>query len=246
MACEGEFFLRPKLILTCEHADYQVPKFIFASQHNLSKEILKSHRGWDQGALALAKAIQPQLFAKLFSFVFTRLLVDANRTVEGPEDLPKFSREFTSQEKQKLVQLHRRYRSQLYGHVKTEVKKQRPILILSIHSFTPVLYGQRRKTDIGLLFRPKIAKELAFAKKLRSHLKNNVATGSFNIHMNLPYRGFTDCCLNDVLDQHLKNQNVNGLFLEVNQRLLQRPHQIRQLGDALSTAIVNSWQEDGY
>lgn len=233
--------MRPKLILTCEHADYQVPPFISKSQLHLTHELLKSHRGWDQGALALAKALQLEPSAKLFSFSTTRLLVDANRTVGGLNDLPRLSQACDLKQKQKLLELHRRYREELNQFAQREAKKSRPIFILSVHSFTPVLDGRKRKTDIGLLFRPRIAKELEFAKGLKKNLKRQSFTSNLNIHMNLPYRGFTDCCLNDVLDQYLKHQHVNGLFLEVNQRLLQRPSQIRKLGQAIRSALEESY-----
>jgi predicted N-formylglutamate amidohydrolase len=75
--------LRPTILITCEHGGHKVPlawRHLFASR----QETLQSHRGWDPGALALARQFAARMEATLFSSLVTRLLVELNRSLHHP------------------------------------------------------------------------------------------------------------------------------------------------------------------
>src|SRR5262245_17280605 len=76
------------LVLTCEHAENRVPEAYRAlfARHGA---LLESHRGWDPGALGLARVLARGLGAPLLYTDVTRLLVEANRS-KGHREL--FSR----------------------------------------------------------------------------------------------------------------------------------------------------------
>ena len=64
-----------RLILTCEHGGCEVPAE-YATRFSGRAALLRSHRGWDVGALTLAEEMAHALDAPLFASTTTRLLID--------------------------------------------------------------------------------------------------------------------------------------------------------------------------
>ncbi len=226
-----------KLILTCEHAAGDVPKSLKSAPPTLTHSLLQSHRGWDAGALKVASSLQKNFQGELHQFRITRLLVDANRTLKGTNDLPTYGRELEQAERLWLFNQYKKYRATINQSVTKRAKSKASTFILSVHTFTPSIKNKTRATDIGLLFRTGVAKELEFAVRFKRAIKVQPEAKNWNIHFNRPYRGFTDCCLNDVLDGHLGSSSINGLFLEINQRILRTQSQIKNVSRALHSAL---------
>lgn len=70
MACE--------VIVTCEHGGNHIP-VRYAALFAAAGDVLKTHRGWDPGALPLARRFAKTLGTPLFFSTTSRLLVDLNR-----------------------------------------------------------------------------------------------------------------------------------------------------------------------
>ncbi len=225
--------MKPKIILTCEHANFLSPLFL-KNDLQISNQILKSHRGWDQGALEVSLHLKKILKADLFTFPYSRLYVDANRTPDF-KALSPLSRELDGDKKNQLIKISQNYRKTVLKKVESIIKKKQNLLVFSIHSFVPIFKSKKRKTDLGLLFRNSNPKEVSLATSLKKKFHNNNL--NWAVHFNLPYRGHTDCFLNDILDQHLKNPRVNGLFIEINQKHLQTKNQIYKSSELISNTI---------
>lgn len=72
-----------RLVLSCEHGGCEVPaafRPLFRGQDRL----LKSHRGYDPGALDLAEHLAKDLSAPLIASTVTRLLVELNHSLGHP------------------------------------------------------------------------------------------------------------------------------------------------------------------
>ena len=73
-----------RLFVSCEHAGNVVPKeyaHLFVGHEHL----LPTHRGWDPGALLLAREMAERFGAPLCYDKTTRLLADLNRSVGTPD-----------------------------------------------------------------------------------------------------------------------------------------------------------------
>tara|TARA_R110002073_G_scaffold293869_1_gene459549 strand:+ start:2725 stop:3432 length:708 start_codon:yes stop_codon:yes gene_type:complete len=210
--------LKPRIILTCEHANYLTPEFI-NPENQFSKKILESHLGWDKGAFDVCIDLKKSLKADFYFFPISRLYIDANRSKMKNIQSPLFQALQPSEQKNLLIQYYK-YRAKVTERINQSLTKKQNVFIFSIHSFVPIFKGKKRKTDFGILFRPKIAKENLLAQSLRKELITSFGNQSFNIHFNRPYRGHTDCFLNDLLDANIRNKKANGLFLEFNQKIL--------------------------
>ncbi len=219
-----------RFILTCEHAKPWAPHYL-----KIPQRVLNSHQGYDAGALELCEAMKPLLQAKLFKSVVSRLVVDCNRNIKSPDLFSEYTKHLSSAEKHEFI---KKYYEPYRHSVIQDVKRIPPTIAISVHSFTPLWKGVTRPTDIGILYRPSKKKERNLALSLQKELKTNCG---LKIHMNRPYSGITDCFLNDVLDHYNREPQFNGLFLELNQRLLKKSN-IQKMAHLISISIKKSAQ----
>lgn len=202
----------PSVILSCEHAGNEVPenlRYLFRSEPN----VLETHRGWDMGAWKLAQFLSTSLNAPLVGCHTTRLLIEANRSPNSAELFSVFSSALTDTVKEKLVRdFYLPYRNQIENLIE-EVAK--PILHLSIHSFTPVWNGAKRTVDIGILFDPERPSESNFSHRLKEALEK--ALPHLITKFNEPYKG-TDDGVTTWLRKLHPDEVYTGIEIEVNQK----------------------------
>lgn len=214
-----------QLLITCEHASHRIPAAL--NSYFLGKEkILKSHRGWDEGALPIAQILAKSFGTKLIAGKFSRLLVDLNRTTDNKNIFSDFTRELAEPVKEKIVSaFHSPYWTEVESAAEKLLRSNHKVLHLGIHSFTPVLKGKKRKTDIGLLFDSNRTKEKAFCSSWKKLLQEGC---DLKIHHNLPYRGNGNGIIS-YLRQVLPEDRYCGIEVEVNQKLKNRSEKIAKL-----------------
>lgn len=204
-----------QLLVTCEHATNSIPKK-FSTAFAGAEEALQSHRGWDPGAADQAGFLSKYLDAPLISGVVSRLLVELNRSPGHPQLWSEFSAALPENEKAALLDLYYLpYRKEVAWEVEKALATSEKCIHLSVHSFTPVWNGQKRETDIGLLFDPSRTAEASFCHKWRELLQHIVP--EFRIDDNMPYLG-TDDGLTTTLRSAYPPYRYIGIELEVNQR----------------------------
>lgn len=180
------------VVVTCEHATNRVPPELRAAFRGKSA-LLKSHRGWDPGALAVAERVAGALSAPLFVGEVSRLAIELNRSIDSPSLFSAVTRDLDDETRAGLI---RRYYTPWRAATKSCIEglaRQGVTLHLSVHSFTPVLDGKRRELEVGLLFDPARALEKKFCEAWRNGLRREDAgVDPWRVKMNLPYRGTSD------------------------------------------------------
>ena len=202
------------LIITCEHAGNQVPE---SYSHIFSdiKDVVASHRGWDPGALEIARYLATECSAPLFSCETTRLLIETNRSLDNHQLYSEYSRIlFETEHEQLLQQFYYPYRNGVEDVIS---KVSKPALHLSIHTFTPVWNGVTRTADIGILFDPERKTETEFCKRLFDGLEQSLPL--LNIRLNEPYKG-TDDGFTTYLRTKFTSDEYLGIEIEVNQKYI--------------------------
>lgn len=205
------------LFISCEHASNLVPEQL---QTTLGKKVqlLRSHRSYDPGALGAAVRIAEATGASLIHGKYTRLAVDLNRSEKNPQRFSRYSRQLDSEVLELLEKKwYTSYRSEIKNSITKMVQKNSSILHLSIHSFTPVLDGVKRDTDIGLLYDPSRIDERLFASRMKTELAR--IAPELKVRYNYPYRGVSDG-VTTWLRKHFTGDEYVGLEIEFNQRLL--------------------------
>lgn len=206
----------PAVLVTCEHGGNRVPRE-YAPLFRGAGAALRSHRGWDPGALRVARVMSRALDAPLLAATVTRLLVDLNRSLTNPRAFSEFSRDLEGKARDQLVaRYYAPHRERVEARIDRLVRRG-TVIHVGVHSFTPVLRGQTRRADIGLLYDPGQAGERALCRHWARELR--AAAPALRLRMNYPYRGVADG-LTTVLRRRYPGTRYLGIELELNQSIL--------------------------
>lgn len=203
-----------RLLLTCEHGGNLIPA-AYTPLFQGQEEVLKTHRGYDIGALELFNTMKPVADVSFFSET-SRLLVELNRSLHHAKLFSEFTQVLPPAEKERLLEKHYKpYREQVEQMVDDFVSAGRRLLHVAVHTFTPVLDGEERKADIGLLYDPKRVHEQTYCKEWKAAL--NKADKELLVRFNYPYLGISDGFATYLRRKFTADQYV-GIELEVNQK----------------------------
>ena len=230
-----------KLMLTCEHASNHLPA---AFKKNIPANVQESHRAYDIGALAvfrkLVRFAKPEFHCE---GKFSRLFVDLNRTITNKSAFSEYYgtlgfRDKVAAEKAKAQAsaYWKEYRENVEKFVLQNIgpsassgtlrksslslpkRTDVAIVHLGIHSFTPVLNGKVRNTDIGILYDPARPQERAYANVIKDEIKRLYP--AMKVRFNYPYKGTSDG-LTTTLRKKFGPRYV-GIEIEINQKFFQR------------------------
>lgn len=206
---KSDFFL-----VTCEHGGNRVPsryRPLLAGQETL----LHSHRGYDAGALRMAREMAAALDAPLCAATVSRLLIDLNRSITHPRLYSTATRAAPAEVREDLLRrYYLPYRSAVERMVAQAIDSGQRVVHLSCHSFTPQLGDTLRNADIGLLYDPARPGELDFCRRWRRALQDT--SPAARIRMNYPYAGSSDGFTTSLRKRHAAALYL-GMELEINQ-----------------------------
>ena len=144
------------LVLIADHASNRVPRCL--AQLGLDQETLSSHIAWDAGTANVARHLASLLDAPLLLSNYSRLVIDCNRDSDSEQAIVQESDSIHIPGNKLLSAAHIASRKALlfdpYHQAIAAVldaRKNTPI-VLSIHSFNPVLQGSHRPWSIGVCY----------------------------------------------------------------------------------------------
>jgi predicted N-formylglutamate amidohydrolase len=181
-----------------------------------ARAALRSHRGWDPGALELASEMSRRLRAPLVATQVTRLLVDANRSLGHKGLFSEWSRRLPPLQREAAQATYwRPHRARVEALVRATIARAGTVLHVGVHSFTPRFAGRTRQVDVGLLYDPARPRERAVADLWIAALR--ALLPELRLRRNQPYRGDGDGLPTD-LRTELDPDDYLGFELEVSQR----------------------------
>jgi len=202
-------------VITCEHGGNRIP-ILYRELFHAHQALLDSHRGFDPGALIMARALATAFAAPLVASTVSRLLVDLNRSVGHPSLHYEAIRNAPAELRQKILKHHYQpYRAQAERLVRLAIADRGLVIHLSSHSFTPELDGRVRNADIGLLYDPARPGEADLCERWKAALKT--CAPSLKVRRNYPYVGKDDG-LTAWFRQRLPPSGYVGIELEINQK----------------------------
>jgi predicted N-formylglutamate amidohydrolase len=144
-----------KIVITCEHATNDLPEE-YSWTENDRRYFTNEHWGCDIGAFDMANALASELKCVFVHSLYSRLLVDVNRSLVSDTLFRKtgdgrevdLNKDMTYEEEQKRI---KKYFIPYCEALREISLKVDPVYILSIHSFTPCYQGEERHLDIGVL-----------------------------------------------------------------------------------------------
>ncbi|AVR46322.1 N-formylglutamate amidohydrolase [Christiangramia fulva] len=221
-----------KLVLTCEHAAAEIPSE-YSYLFNAEKYVLNTHEAFDPGAFDLFQYLKPLSHFRFYHSI-GRLLVEVNRSEHHPKLFSRYSKKLDKDQKKLVKQYYYfPYRKQVEEQIGTLTGKGIEVLHISVHSFTPVLNGQERNCDLGLLYDPSRKKESSVCRKMKELIREN--NSDLVVRMNYPYLGKADGFTTYLRKKF--GENYMGIELEVNQKFVSKNSMDKRIKSILKIAI---------
>lgn len=203
------------LLISCEHGGNHIP-YRYRKLFSGAEGLLQTHRGFDAGALAMARDLASSLEAPLFFSTTSRLLVDLNRSLGHPKLYSEVTREADAAVRREILHRHYLpYRNEVEADIAAAMARGSRVIHIAAHSFTPELNGAVRSADIGLLYDPARCVEAALCRDWQAQLKA-VAPG-LKVRRNYPYQGRSDGFA-AYLRRRFPAEYYVGIELEINQK----------------------------
>jgi predicted N-formylglutamate amidohydrolase len=209
---------RMKCLISCEHASNRVPPR-FARVFEGKEAVLSSHRAYDPGAAGLARRLGGRLQSPVYLGSISRLLIDLNRSPSNRKSLfSSYSRKLGRPDRELLLRkYYHPYRTSVESAVAGMMAAGKPVLHLSIHSFSPVKNDRIRRADIGLLYDSARPYEKVVCAFLAEFLQEKAR--SLRVRKNYPYLGKTDG-FTAFLRKKYSAKLYAGIEIEMNQAYL--------------------------
>lgn len=174
-----------RIVLVCEHASAHIPAPW--GDLGLSAEARFAHIAWDPGALELARALSQRLDACLVHAPVSRLVYDLNRAPDQPGAMPARSEVFDipgnaaigpEERAARTAAVYVPFHDDLHIEISRRMALGLAPVIVTIHSFTPVWYGQPRAVEFGVIHDA----DDRLAREIVAHAPEGLVT-----RMNEPY-----------------------------------------------------------
>lgn len=201
--------------ITCEHGGNRIP----SRYHDFFRgreALLRTHRGYDVGALRIARDLSDALSAPLLVSTISRLLIDLNRSPSHPKLYSEALRDAPRDIREEIYRrYYQPYRSKAETQIAQAIANGARVIHISCHSFTPELNGAVRNADLGLLYDPARPAEAALCRRWRVALR--IYATALKTRMNYPYTGTADG-FTVYLRRRFSGDSYLGIELEINQK----------------------------
>jgi predicted N-formylglutamate amidohydrolase len=213
-------------VLLGDHAGRQIPRRL--GQLGLAEAALERHIAWDIGIAGLGARLSVLLDAPFIRQVYSRLVIDCNRSPGAEGSMPQVSDATQVPGNRglsphaiaaRIAEIYQPYQDAI-GRV-LDARAGRRTVVVALHSFTPSMQGQGRPWRLGVLHRNDSAFSSAILARLQADL------GEALVGDNAPYAmDETD----NTIPLHADPRGLDYLELEVRQDLL--------AGDAAQEAMA--------
>ena len=150
---------RGLLVIVCDHASNRIPEDY--KSFGFAEDALRTHIGWDPGALQVARRLSARFDSPLFWPDISRLVIDCNRApdasslivAESEGRKVEANRGLTEDERaRRLDHIHRPYHAAIDSVLARRVAAGLPTMVIAVHSFTPIYLGKSRPWQVGIVF----------------------------------------------------------------------------------------------
>jgi predicted N-formylglutamate amidohydrolase len=205
-------------LLVCDHAGRRIPRRL--QNLGLNDAYLARHIAWDIGIAGVARALADRLDACLIMQLYSRLVIDCNRPPGSDESIALFSDATRIPGNESLAapdaasrvrEIFDPYHNTITRHLDARKNAKRPVILISLHSFTPVYGGVARAWQAGVLYN----RYRALADALRAQLS---APGDLTVGDNEPYT--VDDESDYTIPVHGEQRGLPHVAIEIRQDLI--------------------------
>ena len=227
---------RAELVMFCDHAGRAFPKAL--GTLGLGPRELEQHIAWDIGIAGLGRRLAHSLDAPFFMTAYSRLVIDCNRHLDDPTSIAQESdripvpgnRGLSAEDRRRRQdEIFRPYHDALMAEIKGRVAGGRIPVIISLHSFTPVMNGFHRPWHIGVLWN----EDERISRPLIERLQ---AMKAFVVGDNQPYTGKTQSGY--TIPFHAERNRLPHVMVEIRQDLIGTKPEAEKWADILGDALA--------
>ena len=224
------------ILLGCDQASQRVPKSLV--DMGLDPFARRCHLAVDIGAGGVTKKLAKSLGVTAVVHNYSRLVVDCNRQLMDPSAFLEYGDGILVPGNRNLHQEDKDLRaSALYWpyHCAIDEQVQRlrkagpPPAFISIHSFTPVLNGESRKWELGILWDKD--------ERLRDIFLKDLRAAGFVVGDNEPYSGKAP--QDFTIDHHAEEVGLPHIGIEIRQDLIDDKAGVAELAKAMHQIIAS-------
>lgn len=205
-------------LLTADHYGRVLPRVL--GDLGVSESELVRHIAWDIGIAGVAERLAGMLDAHLIAQRYSRLVIDCNRPPGVASSIPVISEataiprnEGISEQERKARrrEIFEPYHRRIDAAIDRRLQIERPTVLVSLHSFTPVYAGVARPWHIGALYN----RDSVLPQLLLKHLR---AEGDLVVGDNEPYA--VDDLTDYTIPVHGEARGLVNTGIEIRQDLI--------------------------
>ena len=222
------------VLLVCDHASNRFPRSLGTMGLDYLDRV--SHIALDIGAGAVAESLANNVRATTVLCQYSRLIVDCNRKLIDDSafleksdgvDIPGNDNLQESEKERRASEIYWPYHNTIKDQIVRLKKHGIDPVVISIHSFTPVINGNDREWEIGVLWdKDSVTAEIFLTRLVES---------GYLVGDNKPYSGkdpedFT-------IDFHAESDGLPHVGIEISQNLINHDDGIKSVSDTLKEII---------
>jgi predicted N-formylglutamate amidohydrolase len=208
-------------LLICDHASRRIPRAL--GDLGVPESELQRHVAWDIGAAVVARHLAAALDAFVILQNYSRLVIDCNRPLDSPgsivarseaTDIPGNANLDAAAAAARAREIFAPYHSRIAAELDRRAAQQRPTILISVHSFTPVYHSVARPWHVGMLY----GRDARVAHRLLEIIRTE---GRWNVGDNEPYA--VSATTDYALPVHCEKRGIAHVGLEIRQDLIEQP-----------------------
>lgn len=224
------------VLLICDHASRRIPAVL--GNMGLDPAALRCHLALDIGAGKLTRSLAARLSLTAVLCEYSRLVVDCNRELLDPGAFLEFgdgvvvmgNRNLNAAAKQvRADEIYWPYHNAVTSQVERLLALGRPPVFVSLHSFTPVLNGETRHWEMGVLWDTDQVTAEIFLHDLRA--------AGFDVGDNQPYSGKAP--QDFTIDHHAESVGLSHVGIEIRQDLIDDDQGVAEIAAVFEPIIAS-------
>lgn len=222
------------ILLVCDHASFRFPKSL--GDMGLDPFARRCHLAIDIGAGALTESLAESLAVTAVMQNYSRLIVDCNRQLMDPGAFLEYGDGILVPGNRNLHQADKELRADAlywpyHRAIDEQIERLRkagpPPAFIAIHSFTPVLNGESRAWQIGVLWDKD--------ESLRHIFLDGFREAGYYVGDNVPYSGKAP--QDFTIDHHAEEIALPHIGIEIRQDLLRNKKGVAQIARVMHKII---------
>jgi predicted N-formylglutamate amidohydrolase len=228
-------FARGRIVLVCEHATNHIPTAW--GTLGLDEAQRRAHIAWDPGALGLARGLAALLDAPLVHAQVSRLVYDCNRAPDQTGAMPARSEvheipgnaALSADERARRTEaVYLPFHDTLHRLLMRRIAAGLAPVVVTVHSFTPVYFGQPRRVEFGVIHDadPRLAEAILTEARMQTPLR---------AELNAPYSAADD--VTHTLRLQATPYGLPNAMLEVRNDLIATPRTEAAMAETLAPVL---------